>query len=109
MESSTACNEKLTENYGISITPSTPIQAVEADFRAHVSAVLVLNPGVRYSMPRARERTEFIPAESEGVRTAAETWERSAAIEDDSRHWLRIAESAFKFWDNEADEIWNDV
>ena len=27
----------------------------------------------------------------------------------EGNNWLKLSESAFKFWDNEEDEIWNKV
>jgi prevent-host-death family protein len=27
----------------------------------------------------------------------------------EGRDWLKLSESAFDFWNNEADEIWNEV
>ncbi|MGH7408716.1 MAG: type II toxin-antitoxin system Phd/YefM family antitoxin [Candidatus Methylomirabilales bacterium] len=27
----------------------------------------------------------------------------------EGRGWLKLSESAFEFWDNEEDEIWNEV
>lgn len=27
----------------------------------------------------------------------------------ESMNWLKVAESSFKFWDNETDDVWNDV
>jgi hypothetical protein len=30
-------------------------------------------------------------------------------IDDENFNWLKIAERAFEFWDNEMDEIWDDV
>ena len=26
----------------------------------------------------------------------------------EGRGWLKLSESSFDFWDNEADEVWND-
>lgn len=27
----------------------------------------------------------------------------------EEKNWLKLSESSFRFWDNEADEIWNEV
>jgi len=27
----------------------------------------------------------------------------------ESMSWLKVAESSFNFWDNETDDVWNDV
>ena len=34
---------------------------------------------------------------------------KKPALNKDSLNWLKIAEKSFKFWDNEIDEIWNNV
>lgn len=34
---------------------------------------------------------------------------KKPTLDKDSLNWLKIAEKSFKFWDNEIDEIWNNV
>lgn len=34
---------------------------------------------------------------------------KKTQLPHESMNWLKVAESAFKFWDNETDDVWNDV
>jgi hypothetical protein len=91
--------------YGFSITPTTHVYAVEPQLNVE----LRLSPGVTYFIPWPRESMQFIPAgehETTGVPAMAE---RHMGFDEDSRLWLKLAESAFRFWHNEADEIWSDL
>ncbi|MEW6409653.1 MAG: hypothetical protein AB1488_06015 [Nitrospirota bacterium] len=105
MELSTSSVKKETLNYGFSIRPSSYFRAIQRQLNIE----LLLYPGVTYFIPWCEEDTILIPAEVPEVTGIAEIAEKPVVIEEDSISWLKLAESAFKFWDNKTDEIWNDL
>ena len=46
---------------------------------------------------------------SEIIITDANLDMKKTQLPHESMNWLKVAESAFKFWDNETDDVWNDV
>lgn len=105
MKISTSTAKQETLNYGFSFQPSTYLRA----YQRQLSVELLLSPGITYFIPWRKEDTILIPAEIPGETGTAEVVEKPVVLEENSIHWLKVAESAFKFWDNEVDEIWNDL
>ncbi|MEW6457069.1 MAG: hypothetical protein AB1410_10205 [Acidobacteriota bacterium] len=105
MELSTSSIKKETLNYGFLIRPSSYFRAIQRQLNIE----LLLVPGITYSIPWCKEDTILIPAEIPEVIKTAKIAEEPVVIGEESINWLKLAESAFKFWDNETDEIWNDL
>ncbi len=105
MEFPTSTIRQETLNYGFSVQPSTYFRAIQRQLNVE----LLLSPGITYFIPWCKEDTILVPAEIPGATGTAEMAEKPVVLEGNSIHWLKLAESAFKFWDNEPDEIWNDL
>lgn len=105
MEFSTSTVKDETLNYGFSVHPSNYFRAIQRQLNVE----LLLSPGITYFIPWCKEDTILIPAEFPGIVGTAEVAEKPVIFDENSIHWLKLAESVFTFWDNEADEIWNNL
>ncbi len=103
METITSTTRESME-YGFFINPSTYCKVV--NIQSHDE--LLLTPGIQYFIPWNREDTEIVREEIAATGSVSPILPKPT-VDEDLLNWLKVAESAFKFWDNEVDEIWNNV
>jgi hypothetical protein len=90
--------------YGFILSPTSYCKVINIKSKEE----LLLAPGIQYYLPWNREDTQVIEVK---VITTEEVSEmpRMLAVDSESFNWLKVAERSFKFWDNEVDEVWNNV
>ena len=100
----TTFTETESLQYGFSIIPLDYCKVQNLQLNEE----LLLSPGIEYYIPWNIKATAVVTAEAPLVSGVCPAFQRSA-LDEESFNWLKIAEGAFKFWDNERDEVWNNV
>lgn len=90
--------------YGFLINPSTYCKVINLQSKEE----LLLSPGIQYYIPWDRKDVE-IRREEVIITGDVHPASLGSIIEKESLNWLKIAEKSFRFWDNEVDNIWNNV
>lgn len=89
--------------YGVIIKPTTYCKAINVIMNME----LLLAPGIQYHLPWNKEDLKIINVDIQSTNKTENLQE--VKYDQESICWLKIAESSFEFWDNEIDEIWNNV
>lgn len=103
METQTSKAKEYIE-YGVLIDPAVSCRVINV--RLHEE--LRLSPGNQYYIFWDKDDIEII---SDDVATTEVMRQTSllSTKETDSLDWLKLAEESFRFWNNEADSIWDNV
>jgi len=102
-----------TINYGFHIKPQNycrvQLQQKEELFLSQLKEELFLSPKVDYYLPWNKEEIIIIEEKPPNVTGRYEDTQPPLFQDPERMGWLKLAESAFKFWDNEADNIWDEL
>lgn len=102
----TADSEKKSFLYGFSIRPESFCRVIHLESNEE----LLLSPNQLCIVPWNREEVKIIRAEPLSLTEfPREEIIMDTIIKSETLDWLRVSEGAFRFWDNEIDELWNDV
>jgi len=102
MTSTSTARDKIT--YGFYIRPENYCRIIQNVLQEG----LLLIPGTEYYLPWDRESITI-------MKEVPNVTERNPSIQEaqpeglELFNWLKLAESAFKFWDNEEDDEWNNL
>ena len=108
MTSTSAAKDKITYGFHIRVENYCRVRGPELP---ELEVRLLLFPGTDYYLP-------WLPWDREGVDLMAEepnvTGRYPSVQETDPEtlellNWLKLAESAFKFWDNNQDDEWSNL
>jgi len=91
--------------YGFHIIPQSYCKVIQTQ----LSEELLLKPGIYYDLPWNREDVIIIDEESPNITGVYERIQPDIIDRTEMLNWLQIAEYAFKFWDNEKDDVWNNL
>lgn len=92
--------------FGFSISPSTYCKVINLQSQEE----LILSPGIHYYIPWDKNSVRIVDLELESTKSSVIEETENIAIKDRELYgWLKLAEGAFKFWDNEIDDLWNNV
>ncbi|MCX5867532.1 MAG: hypothetical protein NT009_08695 [Proteobacteria bacterium] len=100
-------------NYGLHIRPTnfrTVIRLAPYELQNELqtqSYLAELPPGVDYYLPWSVERMKIEQGDAPKTTVLYEENWFPSYENSESFNWLAVAESAFDFWNNEIDDVWN--
>jgi len=94
-----------TSTYGFHIKPRNYCRVLQQQLQEE----LLLTPGVDYYLPWNKDEITIIEVTRRNVTGEYMGIQPDFPEQVETLNWLQLAESAFKFWDNEIDDAWNNL
>lgn len=101
--STSSAQETLT--YGFYIRPKNYCRVLQQQLHEE----LLLMPNIDYYLPWDKDNVLITPEKDRNVTGEYIGIEPSYLEQTETLKWLKIAERAFNFWDNEIDDGWNNL